>query len=307
MPSSPKSLSIATRASRLALWQAEYVANRLKNLYPDCAVHLQPMSTRGDEVLDKSLSAVGGKGLFIKELEFALLQGRADLAVHSLKDVPMELDPAFVLAAITEREDPRDALIGCEELATLPAGSVIGTSSLRRQAMVLAGFPHLKVQALRGNLDTRLNKLDSGMYKAIVLAAAGLKRLGYTHRIAKIFPPEEMLPSAGQGALGIEVLTSRQEVRQAVEALADPETTRCSLAERAVSKTLGGSCSMPLAAHAVLQADGKLWLRAWIGVADGTRHIQAQAVQAQAESPEALGERVALLLQEKGAQDLLLS
>lgn len=303
---SPKSLTIATRASRLALWQAEHVASRLKILYPDCAVCLRPMSTRGDEVLDKSLSAVGGKGLFIKELEFALLEGRADLAVHSLKDVPMELDPAFVLAAVTEREDPRDALIGCEDLSILPAGSVIGTSSLRRQAMILASFPHLKVQALRGNLDTRLSKLDSGMYKAIVLAAAGLKRLGYTQRIAKIFSPEEILPSAGQGALGIEVLADRQELVEVLQALADVDTTCCTLAERAVSKTLGGSCSMPLAAHAVLQADGKLWLRAWIGVADGSRSIQAQAVQAQAEAPEALGKRVAVLLQEQGAQELLL-
>ena len=305
MPQPPKRLVIATRASRLALWQAQHIATRLKALYPTCELLLQPMSTKGDEVLDKSLSAVGGKGLFIKELEVALLQGRADLAVHSLKDVPMELDPAFVLAAITAREDPRDALVGCEDLAALPGGSVVGTSSLRRQAIVMAAFPHLKVQALRGNLDTRLAKLDSGMYCAIVLAAAGLKRLGYTQRIAKILSTEEMLPSAGQGALAIEALASREDVCAALQALQDPDTARCTLAERAVSKALGGSCSMPLAAHAIVQADGQLWLRAWLGAVDGSRHLVAQAVQSQEESSESLGKRVAQMLQENGAQALL--
>ncbi len=303
--STPKRLVIATRESRLAMWQAEHIAGRLQVLYPDCDVRLQPMTTKGDQVLDRALSAVGGKGLFIKELEVALLQGKADLAVHSLKDVPMELDHEFALAAVTLREDPRDALVGCDDLARLPAGSVIGTSSLRRQAMVLSKFPHLQVQALRGNLDTRLAKLDRGVYAAIILAAAGLKRLGYVDRIARIVPTEEMLPAAGQGALGIETLATRQDVRAALQGLVDDETTRCVSAERAVSKAMGGSCSMPLAAHALVQPSGKLWLRAWIGAIDGSGHITAQAEQAEGQTPEQLGQSVAANLIYNGAQALL--
>ncbi len=302
---SPKRLVIATRESRLALWQAEHIAARLKALYPDCEVRLQPMTTRGDNILDRTLSAVGGKGLFIKELEVALLEGRADLAVHSLKDVPMELEPEFKLTAITEREDPRDALVGADDLASLPAGSVVGTSSLRRQAWILSKYPQLRIESLRGNLDTRLAKLDRGQYSCIVLAAAGLKRLGYTDRIRHIMNPEDMLPAAGQGALGIECLASRMDVQAALAALADAKTTACVLAERAVSRTLGGSCSMPLAAHAIQTDDGLLHLRAWVGATDGSEQRAQTAVQQPGESPEALGQRVGRALIDAGALALV--
>ncbi|KPF69054.1 porphobilinogen deaminase [beta proteobacterium AAP99] len=300
-PSSPKRLVIATRESRLALWQAEHIAARLKALYPDCEVRLQPMTTRGDNILDRTLSAVGGKGLFIKELEVALLEGRADLAVHSLKDVPMELEPEFKLTAITEREDPRDALVGADDLASLPGGSVVGTSSLRRQAWILSKYPQLKIESLRGNLDTRLAKLDRGQYRCIVLAAAGLKRLGYTDRIRHIMSPEDMLPAAGQGALGIECLASRMDVQAALAPLADARTTACVLAERAVSRTLGGSCSMPLAAHAVHTDDGLVHIRAWVGATDGSEQRAQSATQQPGETAEALGQRVGRALIEAGA------
>ena len=301
----PKRLVIATRESRLALWQAEHIAGLLSALYPACEVRLQPMTTKGDQVLDRALSAVGGKGLFIKELEQALLNGKADLAVHSLKDVPMQLDEAFVLAAVTRREDPRDALVGCADLASLPPGSVIGTSSLRRQAMILSQLPHLKITALRGNLDTRLAKLDRGAYAAIVLAAAGLKRLGYVERIARILPTSEMLPAAGQGALAIETLATRQDVRAALQPLIDENSHRCVTAERAVSRALGGSCSMPLAAHAELDPTGQLFLRAWLGAVDGSRTISTSATQLAGQSAEQLGQSVAADLVQQGAFALL--
>jgi hydroxymethylbilane synthase len=305
MTAHPKKLVIATRESKLALWQAHHIADRLRGLYPQCDVQLQPMTTRGDQILDRTLSKVGGKGLFIKELEVALLEGTADLAVHSLKDVPMQLEPEFALAAVTEREDPRDALIGAPDLAGLPAGTVVGTSSLRRQAMVLSKFPHLNVQPLRGNLDTRLSKLDRGDYAAILLAAAGLKRLGYAQRIARILPTEESLPAAGQGALGIETLAARADVIAALAPLVDAHTTACVLAERAVSRALGGSCTVPLAAHATVQPDGQLSLRAWVAQPDGKRHVVARALQTQGETPEALGARVAADLLAQGAAALL--
>jgi hydroxymethylbilane synthase len=307
MAAQPRKLVIATRESKLALWQAHHIADRLRALYPQCDVQLQPMTTRGDQILDRALANVGGKGLFIKELEVALLEGRADLAVHSLKDVPMQLEPEFALAAITEREDPRDALVGQPDLATLPAGTTVGTSSLRRQAMVLAKYPHLKVQPLRGNLDTRLSKLDRGDYAAIILAAAGLKRLGYAQRIARILPTEESLPAAGQGALGIETLAARADVIAALQPLADAETAACVLAERAVSRTLGGSCTVPLAAHAQTQPDGQLALRAWVAQPDGKRHVSARATQQPGESAQALGQRVAQDLLAQGAAQLLVA
>jgi hydroxymethylbilane synthase len=301
----PASLVIATRESKLALWQAHHIADRLRALYPKCDVRLQPMTTRGDQILDRTLSKVGGKGLFIKELEVALMEGRADLAVHSLKDVPMQLEPAFALAAITEREDPRDALVGQPDLAALPTGTVVGTSSLRRQAMVLAKYPQLNVQPLRGNLDTRLSKLDRGDYAAILLAAAGLKRLGYAQRIARILPTEESLPAAGQGALGIETLAARQDVMAALQPLVDQDTTACVLAERAVSRTLGGSCTVPLAAFAQTEPQGHVLLRAWVAQPDGKRHLFARAEQQAGEMPEALGQRVAQQLLDQGAAQLL--
>jgi hydroxymethylbilane synthase len=305
MAAQPRKLVIATRESKLALWQAHHIADRLRALYPQCDVQLQPMTTRGDQILDRALANVGGKGLFIKELEVALLEGRADLAVHSLKDVPMQLEPEFALAAITEREDPRDALVGQPDLAALPAGTTVGTSSLRRQAMVLAKYPHLKVQPLRGNLDTRLSKLDRGDYAAIVLAAAGLKRLGYAQRIARILPTEESLPAAGQGALGIEALAARADVIAALEPLVDTGTTACVTAERAVSRALGGSCTVPLAAHAQVQPQGHLHLRAWVAQPDGKRTLFARAEQRADETAQSLGERVAADLLAQGAAQLL--
>ena len=245
-------LTIATRESRLALWQANHVKHLLEQ--QGHTVTLLGMTTRGDQILDRTLSKVGGKGLFVKELETALAEGSADLAVHSLKDVPMELPEGFALAAVMEREDPRDAFVSPQyaTLADLPKGSVVGTSSLRRTVLLSAARPDLQIEHLRGNLDTRLRKLDEGQYQAIVLAASGLKRLELQSRIRTIFEPEQMLPAAGQGALGIEVATGRPELVQALQTLVHMPTWLRVTAERAVSRTLGGSCSMPLAAYATL-------------------------------------------------------
>ena len=244
-------LIIATRESRLALWQAEHVKSLLAQR--GHGVTLLGMTTRGDQILDRSLSKVGGKGLFVKELEVALDEGHADLAVHSLKDVPMDLPEGFSLACVLEREDPRDAFVSNQyaSLAELPHGAVVGTSSLRRTVLLRALRPDLKIEPLRGNLDTRLRKLDDGHYAAIVLAAAGLKRLGLANRIAAVFEPTEMLPAAGQGALGIEIRTERVELMAALAPLAHLPSWLAVTAERAVSRALGGSCSMPLAAHAI--------------------------------------------------------
>jgi hydroxymethylbilane synthase len=260
----PSRLVIATRESRLALWQAHHVRDRLRALYPSCDVVLLGMTTTGDQVLDKSLSEIGGKGLFTKELELALLDGRADLAVHSLKDVPMSLPPEFELAAVMRREDPRDAFVSTRfaGLDALPTGARIGTSSLRRAAQLAERRPDLKVLPLRGNLDTRLGKLDRGEYDAIVLAAAGLKRLGLADRIREVLPPASSLPAPGQGALGIEILAGRTDVRAWLAPLADRRTWLEVTAERSVSRALGGSCRIPLAAYAVVQADGRLRLDA---------------------------------------------
>jgi len=261
-------LTIATRESRLALWQAEHVRALLAR--HGHTVTLLGMTTRGDQILDRSLSKVGGKGLFVKELEVALEEGRADLAVHSLKDVPMELPPGFALACVMPREDPRDAFVSPRyaSLAELPQGAIVGTSSLRRVVLLQALRPDLRIQPLRGNLDTRLRKLDEGQYDAIVLAAAGLKRLGLHARIRTLFEPKDMLPAAGQGALGIEVRSTRSDVQAALAPLAHQDTWLCVAAERAVSRSMGGSCSMPLAAHATLQA-GKLTLHAAWGDPQG--------------------------------------
>ena len=266
---------IATRESRLALWQAEHVKAQLQAL--GHTVDLLPMTTQGDQILDRSLSKVGGKGLFVKELETALADGRADLAVHSLKDVPMELPAGFELACVMEREDPHDALVlpqqpqqigaatsrpsQTQSLQDLPHGAVVGTSSLRRVALLKALRPDLKIAPLRGNLDTRLRKLDEGQYAAIVLAAAGLKRLGLGQRIAQTFASASMLPAAGQGALGIEICTGRGDLMQALAPLAHLPTWLAVAAEREVSRSMGGSCSMPLAAFAHWQGD-QLQLRA---------------------------------------------
>lgn len=244
-----KKVVIATRQSRLALWQAEHVQALLESRF-GWQVELLGMVTQGDQILDQPLSQLGGKGLFVKELELALADGRADLAVHSLKDVPMQLPPGFELACVMQREDPRDAWVSAHhaQLADVPAGGVVGTSSLRRSVLLQALRPDLKIEPLRGNLDTRLRKLDEGHYQAIVLAAAGLKRLGLQHRIRHIFEPHEMLPAAGQGALGLEVRTDRQDLIDALALLAHQPTWLAVTAERAVARAMGGSCSMPLAA-----------------------------------------------------------
>lgn len=292
-------LTIATRESRLALWQAEHVKALLQQ--QGHTVTLLGMTTKGDQILDRSLSKVGGKGLFVKELELALEAGQADLAVHSLKDVPMELPEGFALACVMEREDPRDAWVSSRyaSLADLPQGAVVGTSSLRRMALLRALRPDLNIEGLRGNLDTRLKKLDDGLYDGIVLAAAGLKRLGLESRIRAVFDPEQMLPAAGQGALGIEVRASRAEVAEALQTLLHTPTWLAVSAERAVSRVMGGSCSMPLAAYATLQGD-TMHIRAAWGDPEGVLplvHAQAQGAVHDAEHASRLGEAVARQLQ----------
>ncbi len=300
-----RTIVIATRRSRLALWQAEHVKARLEALHPGLAVELAPMSTRGDELQDATLAKAGGKGLFVKELEQALAAGRADLAVHSMKDVPVELPDGFVLAAITEREDPRDAFVSShyESVAALPPGAVVGTSSLRRQAQIAERHPRLEIRPLRGNLDTRLAKLDRGDYAAIVLAAAGLKRLGLADRVRALLSVEESLPAAGQAALGIECLAARSDVLELLAPLADAQSTACVLAERAVNRSLGGNCAIPLGAYAELGSSG-LHLRGLVASPDGRRIARAEG-EGSASDPETLGVRVAELLRERGATEIL--
>jgi hydroxymethylbilane synthase len=296
---------IATRESRLALWQAEYVRDLLKSCF-GLSVELLGMTTRGDEILDRTLSKVGGKGLFVKELETALEEGRAQLAVHSLKDVPMDLPDGFELAAVLEREDPRDAFVSNQygSLTDLPKGAKVGTSSLRRVVQLRALRPDLLVEPLRGNLDTRLRKLDEGQYDAIVLAAAGLKRLGMASRIRSEFATDQMLPCAGQGALGLEVRSDATALRSKLATLVHAPTALAVQAERAVSRALGGSCSMPLAAHAVW-IDGALSLRAAVGHPENVEVPLLRAsvnavVQTEAQARE-LGEQAAAALREAGA------
>ena len=298
-------LRIATRRSRLALWQAEHVMARIQALESGVTVELLPLSTRGDELQEVTLARAGGKGLFIQELEKALADGRAELAVHSMKDMPAELPHGFALAAITEREDPRDAFVSGKwpRLAELPAGSVVGTSSLRRQAQILERFPALEVRPLRGNLDTRLAKLDRGDYAAIVLASAGLKRLGLASRIRSVLSIEESLPAAGQAALGIECLAVRADVLAIVAPLADPVASACVRAERAVNQALGGDCTIPLGAYAE-QSGERLRLRALVASGDGRRIARAEASGAFPE-PELLGQRVADELRRRGAAEIL--
>jgi hydroxymethylbilane synthase len=296
---------IATRESRLALWQAEHVRDLLTTRF-GLQVELLGMTTKGDQILDRALSKVGGKGLFVKELETALEEGRAHLAVHSLKDVPMDLPEGFVLAAVLEREDPRDAFVSNRfaSLAELPQGAVVGTSSLRRVVQLLARRPDLKIEPLRGNLDTRLRKLDEGGYDAIVLAAAGLKRLGLAQRIRAVFEPHEMIPAAGQGALGIETREDAGALRATLALTIHNPTFLAAHAERAVSRALGGSCSMPLAAHAVWR-DGTLHLDAALGHAtELTRPLlvtQVSGTPVEERSARALGEQAAARLREAGA------
>jgi hydroxymethylbilane synthase len=300
-------LVIASRESRLAMWQAEHVKARLSQLYPHCNIEILGMTTRGDQILDRALSKVGGKGLFVKELEFAMAEGKADLAVHSLKDVPMDLPPGFELAAVLEREDPRDAFVSNDyaSLAQLPDGAIVGTSSLRRQALIAARFPKLVIRPLRGNLDTRLGKLDRGEYAAIILAAAGLKRLGAQHRIRVLIEPEHSLPAPGQGAMAIEILAERGDVRDALAPLNHAITAQAVAAERAVSKMFGGSCQIPLAAFAEIDGAG-MRLRAMVATPDGQRIATAEAA-GPADDPEALGRQVVAQLQGQDAAAILAS
>jgi hydroxymethylbilane synthase len=296
-------LVIATRESRLALWQAEHVKSLLGQHGHE--VTLLGMTTRGDQILDRSLSKVGGKGLFVKELEAALEDGRADLAVHSLKDVPMDLPPGFALACVMEREDPRDAFVSNRyaRLDDLQQGAVVGTSSLRRVVLLRALRPDLKIEPLRGNLDTRLRKLDDGQYDAIVLAAAGLKRLGLAQRIRQVFEPEQMLPAAGQGALGIEVRADRQDLIELLAPLAHQGTWLAVSAERAVSRAMGGSCSMPLAAYATFSGEYLQLRSAWGEPEAATPLVRAQSASTAADIDQAaeLGTQVAAQLRAAGA------
>ena len=302
-------LVIATRESRLALWQAQHVAALLRQ-HLARPVELLGMTTRGDQILDRSLAKVGGKGLFVKELEAAMADGRAHLAVHSLKDVPMELPEGFALAAVLQREDARDAWVSNRyaNLSALPKGACVGTSSLRRVAQLLAQRPDLNVQPLRGNLDTRLKKLDEGQYDGIVLASAGLIRLGLAERIRSVNANEHMLPAAGQGALGLESRSDDAELLAQLQALSHGPSLMAALAERAVSRGLGGSCSLPLAAHALWE-NGRLLLRAALGAAlDPAKpmlNAQASAAVTEPAQAEALGAQVVEQLLSKGAQHYL--
>jgi hydroxymethylbilane synthase len=296
---------IATRESQLALWQAEHVKARLMALHPGLEVELLGMTTQGDQILDSPLSRIGGKGLFVKELEVAMVEGRADLAVHSIKDVPMDLPEGFELTAISQREDPRDAFVSNKypSLEALPSGARVGTSSLRRQAQLRARLPHLDVDTLRGNVNTRLRKLDEGQYDAILLAAAGLKRLGFDSRITAILEPEESLPAVGQGALGIEIRSGNPELAALLAPLNDPATAACVRAERAMSRKLQGGCQAPIGGFAVVR-DDKLFLRAFVADLEGIRFYRATA-EGPVDAPEQVGLAAAEDLARQGADGLL--
>lgn len=269
-------LRIATRESRLALWQANHIKKLLEE--NGLEVEIIGMTTEGDRRLDVTLNEIGGKGLFIKELEQALIDDRADLAVHSMKDVPMDLDESFRIVTITEREDVRDAFVSnnYNDLASLPEGARVGTSSLRRQAQILKNFPRLQILPLRGNLDTRLRKLDDGEYDAIILASAGLKRLDLAHRIRSYIAPDIILPAVGQGALGIEILRVREDLVEILGSLTHIETTVCVMAERAFSRRLGGSCRMPIAALAQVEPREMFKMNVMLSMPDGTKMIKAK-------------------------------
>ena len=300
-----KTLKIATRQSPLALWQANYVKDRLQQLYPDLTIELVPMVTKGDVILDSPLAKIGGKGLFVKELENALLNKEADIAVHSMKDVPMQFPEGLGLAVICQREDPRDAFVShsYRTFAELPQGAVVGTSSLRRQCQLKALRPDLDIRSLRGNVGTRLSKLDNGDYDAIILASAGLIRLGLADRIASFIDVEQSLPAAGQGAVGIECRTDDMQVQALLAPLADAKTTYCVRAERAMNNHLQGGCQVPIGGYAVLQ-QGQLYLRALVGDIDGSRIIRAEG-KSPVENAEALGVQIAEQLLAQGADKIL--
>ena len=302
---SPKKLVIASRESALAMWQARHIQSRLQSLYPDTEVTILGMTTTGDQILDTPLAKVGGKGLFVKELETALADGRADLAVHSMKDVPMNLPEGFILAATGEREDPRDAFVSNDyaSLEDLPANSIVGTSSLRRQSQLQARFPHLKIESLRGNLQTRLRKLDEGQYAAIILAAAGLIRLELGNRIRQFIAPEHSIPAVGQGALGIEISADRPDLIAILAPLNHPDTQVCVEAERGMSRTLAGSCTVPLGAYAVCEADN-IRMTGFVASVDGKQMLVETAVGSRVNA-EALGKMLANQLISKGADKIL--
>lgn len=295
------SITIATRESPLALWQAHFVEAELKRHHPGIEVKLLGMTSRGDQLLDKPLYKVGGKGLFVKELETALLDERADIAVHSMKDVPMELPPGLTLGVICEREDPRDALVGVTSFDDLPEGARLGTSSLRRSCQVMQRRPDLHIGFLRGNVNTRLAKLDAGGFDAIILACAGLKRLGFDDRIGAAIDEDFLLPAGGQGAVGIEYRETDSRVAELLAPLAHEETSRRVIAERTVVRRLDGGCDVPIASFAVAEG-GSLWLRARVGSPDGKTVIVSEA---RGSEPEALGIEVASALIAKGAAEIL--
>lgn len=300
-----RTLRIATRKSPLALWQANFVKDRLEALHPDLQVELVPMSTQGDKILDTPLAKVGGKGLFVKELETAMLEGRADIAVHSMKDVPVEFPDGLGLHTICEREDPRDAFVSnyFNQIDELPQGAVVGTSSLRRQCQLRAARPDLVIRDLRGNVNTRLAKLDAGEYDAIILAAAGLKRLEMAHRIAAFIEPEQSLPANGQGAVGIECRLDDHELHALLAPLEHPETRIRVLTERAMNRALQGGCQVPIGAYALVQGE-EVWLRGLVGSPDGARVIRDEIRGPLAEG-EALGHTLAQRLLAAGADVIL--
>lgn len=305
MNTSPRKLVIASRESALAMWQARHIQARLQALYPDTAVEILGMTTTGDQILDSPLARIGGKGLFVKELEQALADGRADLAVHSMKDVPMNLPEGFALAATGEREDPRDAFVSVHHqyLEDLPHGSVVGTSSLRRQSQLQARFPHLQIESLRGNLQTRLRKLDEGQYAAIILAAAGLKRLGLGERITQLISAENSIPAVGQGALGIEIRADRDDMRKLLEPLNHADTAACVEAERAMSRALAGSCTVPLGAYAHIE-NGMLHMTGFVASTDGKEMVR-DFVDGAPKDADALGRTLAQKLINHGADRIL--
>ena len=300
-----KKITIASRESPLAMWQAEHIKTQLNLLYPDLTIQIKGFKTQGDIILDKSLATIGGKGLFIKELEQALLNKDADLAVHSMKDLPMNIMEDFQLAAITKREDPRDAFISelYNSFDELPAGSLVGTSSLRRQSQIKAKYPHLEISPLRGNLQTRLKKLKKGDYAAIVLAAAGLIRLGLKDKITMFLETNISIPAVGQGALGIEILSGNEELHTLIKPLNDENSARCVLAERMVSRSLAGSCTVPLGAYAYIEKES-LIINGFVATPNGNHFIHAETKGDKAQF-YSLGESLSQLLIDQGAKELL--
>jgi hydroxymethylbilane synthase len=305
MNTPPKKIVIASRESALAMWQAKHIQSRLQALYPTSTVEILGMTTTGDQMLDSPLARIGGKGLFVKELEQALADGRADLAVHSMKDVPMNLPEGFAMAAIGEREDARDAFVSndFDSLAALPDGSIVGTSSLRRQSQLQARFPNLKIESLRGNLQTRLRKLDEGQFAAIILAAAGLIRLGLESRIRELISPQDSIPAVGQGALGIEINASRTDMLAVLAPLNHPATAACVEAERGMSRALAGSCTVPIGAYAQMR-DNSISITGFVASVDGQEMVREE-VTGSIENPEKLGQQLAEKLVALGANRIL--